>query len=46
MIKIEKCPVCEIINEGEDCELMTIKELDENEPSVCCCHVVLKSIKE
>jgi hypothetical protein len=41
----EKCPLCDLTQIDEECELMVVQKGEGSEKISCCCHVAFKRIK-
>lgn len=46
MSKVEKCPLCGLVKEGEECEFMVVKDEGKPEDLSCCCQVIAKDYKK
>jgi len=42
-----KCPLCGLVEEGKECELMVVQKEEKDTKTVCCCtHLSTSSNKE
>ncbi|MHA2393809.1 MAG: hypothetical protein ACXAEX_17880 [Promethearchaeota archaeon] len=46
MSKLEKCPLCGLVEENEECDFMVVESEEETKDMKCCCQVIAKNIEK
>ena len=43
--EIVQCPICKPLQEDEECELATVKRVEDGTTYMCCCEIQVKKVK-